>query len=503
MDPVRLSAREVEAVEANAVARGVAPEDLMEAAGRAVAEEAARRLRSPGARVAVLAGPGNNGGDGFVAARWLAAAGFRPEVWRVRPELPVRPGPAARAYRRLRGRVPVHRGLPRAGDLAPFALALDAMLGTGQAGPLRPPYAEAVRELTASGVPILSLDVPTGIGAPGAVRPRATVTFTAAKVPMTRSNSGEILVREIGIPREAIDETGPGEYLLDPFAPPLPREVRVVVVGGGPYSGAPALAALAALRAGAERATVLAPGAIRSEVRAASPAIVVEAIGPGDRFRARDAPEILRRLRSARVDAVALGMGAGRDRSTVAALEAVLRGLPARMPVVVDADGLEAALALPRRPIRPGIVLTPNRGELLRILRGAADDRPGADPTAALRRLVRGRGFTVLAKGDPDWIVDGVRNARNRHHHPAGMVAGAGDVLDGVLAALLGAGVPPFAAARLAAYWVGDAGERLAGRLGYGQIATDLLEELPRARRAAPAGRPAGPGAAPADGTQT
>lgn len=502
MDPVRLSAREVEAVEANAVARGLSPESLMEAAGRAVAEEVARRLRSPGARVAVLAGPGNNGGDGFVAARWLAAAGYRPEVWKVRPEIPVRPGPAARAYGRLRGRVPVHRGVPRAGALAPFALALDAMLGTGQAGPLRPPYAEAVRELNASGVAILSIDIPTGIGAPGAVRPRATVTFTAAKVPMTRANSGEILVREIGIPREAIDETGPGEYLLDPFAPPLRREVRVVVVGGGPYSGAPALAALAALRAGAERATVLCPGSIRNEVRAASPTIVAEAIGHGDRFHSRDAPEILRRLRSVRVDAVALGMGAGRDRSTQACLEAVLRGLPARMPVVVDADGLEAALALPRRPNRPEIVLTPNRGELLRILRGAADP-PGADPTAALRRLARAHGYTILAKGDPDRIVDGARAARNHHHHPAGMVAGAGDVLDGVLAALLGAGTPPFPAARLAAYWVGDAGWRLAARLGYGQIATDLLEELPRARMAGPATRTAGPGVLVPNGTQT
>lgn len=478
--PARLTAREAEVIEANAVARGASLDDLMEAAGRAVAEEAVRRLPPPPAGVAVLAGSGNNGGDGFVAAQRLAALGYRPEVWRLHPTHQLPPGPARRAYRRLRGRVPVHTGVPPAERLARFPLAIDAMLGTGQTGALRTPYLEATHALARSGVPVLSVDVPTGLGAVVAVRPRATVTFTAPKAPMNRRNSGTIIVRDIGIPAEAIGETGPGEYLSYPFVSPAARDVRIVVLGGGPYAGAPALTALAALRAGAERATVICPASVLHDVRAVSPTVVAEPVGT-DRFRARDAPELLRRLRSFRLDAVALGMGTGRDRSTVDCLSAVLRGLPPHLPVVVDADGLEAALALPERQPRPGLVLTPNQGELLRIL-GERSPRPTADRTAAFRGLLGSRGFTLLAKGDPDCITDGHRTASNRHHDPAGMVSGAGDVLDGVLATLLGGGVAPFPAARLAAYWVGDAGLRLARRLGYGLIASDLIGELPSAR---------------------
>ncbi|MHB8352512.1 MAG: NAD(P)H-hydrate epimerase [Thermoplasmata archaeon] len=407
MNPARLTAREAEVIEANAVARGVGREELMEAAGRAVAEEAGRRLPPPPARVAVLAGPGNNGGDGFVAARRLAASGYRPELWRLRPVAHIRPGPAARAYGRLRGRLPIHSGAPPAETLTRFPLVIDAMLGTGQTGPLRPPYLEAARELRKSGVAVLSVDVPTGLGGADAVRPEATVTFTAAKVPMTQANSGALIVRDIGIPAEAIEETGPGEYLTYPFTASTPRGVRIVVVGGGPYAGAPALTALAALRAGAERATVLCPAAILHDVRAHSPTLVAHAVGT-DHFRPRDAPELLRQLRSGPVDAVALGMGAGRDAATVACLNALLRGLPPQLPVVVDADGLEAACALPNLPRRPALLLTPNHGELLRLLaegRSLSDsDRP-----AALRRLARRHHVTILSKGDPDRIDDGSR----------------------------------------------------------------------------------------------
>ncbi|MGI0150431.1 MAG: NAD(P)H-hydrate dehydratase, partial [Thermoplasmata archaeon] len=327
-----------------------------------------------------------------------------------------------------------------------------------------------------------------GFGGPGAVRASMAVTFTAVKRGMTRANSGRIVLRDIGIPPAAIEQTGPGEYLAYPLRAPAARAARIVIVGGGPYSGAPALSALAALRAGAERATILCPSSVVASVRAASPTLVVHAIGE-DRFRAAQARELIRFLAANRHDALAIGMGAGRERSTVSFFREVLRALPPGTPVVVDADALESALELPGRA---SWLLTPNEVELLRIT-GARRDGPAPDREKMIHRFLRGRRCAVLAKGDPDRVGFEGRFAVNRCHHPAGMVSGAGDVLDGVLATLLGAGAEPWEAARLGAYWVGDASSRVERRLGYGLIATDIIEELPAALRAAGRPGPAGP----------
>jgi NAD(P)H-hydrate epimerase len=478
METTRQTARDMAVMESNALALGVSIDNLMENAGRAVAEEVVRHLPQGSARVAVLAGTGNNGGDGTCAAFYLAQWGYAPEVWIVRAPAEIRSAPARRCYDRIAHRAPVHFGVPTPGELSGFPLALDALLGTGQSGELRPPYSVAVGSLRESGVPVLSVDVPSGLGAANAVRPRWTVTLTCLKVGMEPENSGEVVVRDIGIPRAAMTEAGPGEFHLFPLPPPTGRVGRVVVVGGGPYAGAPALTALAALRAGAERATVICPVSVAAQVQSFSPALVVFGVG-SDRLKPESLPAVQRFLAENRHDALALGMGAGRAPSTVAALTELLRSLPPSTPVLVDADGLEAALAARpgAEPARPW-VLTPNSGELLRLTR-----LPGPATTeerrSAAERLARENGLTVLAKGDPDEIADLDRSYVNRHHHPSGTVAGVGDLLSGVVAALLAQGLDPLSAARLGAYWVGDAGLRVFERKSYGLIATDILEELP------------------------
>jgi NAD(P)H-hydrate epimerase len=472
-------------VELNAVASGVTLDALMENAGRAVAEEAIRRLPPPPARVAIIASTGNNGGDGTCAAHYLQQWGYSPEVWLVRPPSEIRSRAARRCFERIEHRVPLHLRFPTDEELRSMPLVIDALLGTGQAEHLRSPILEAARAIRSSGAPTLSVDLPTGTrDAVEGLRPQWTVTLTTVKSEMNVSTAGEVAVRDIGIPPEAWRRTGPGEFAF--FRAPTGRSdrgrtSRVIVIGGGPYSGAPALAGLAALRSGAERATIVAPVGAAERVQAFSPNLVVRAFG-NERFRPDDVPEILEFLRTSAPRSVAIGMGAGTHPETLEAMRQILRGMEPNVPVVIDADGLAAIPtgpdAMERTPeLWP--IATPNAGEFDRLFGGAANapsERVGAVPKLALERRL-----FLIVKGEPDVISDGETVVENFHHHPAMTVGGLGDVLAGTVASLLGQGLGSLAAARLGTYWVGEAGILAASRKSFGLIATDVIDELPAA----------------------
>ena len=475
--PRPLASAEMLAIELNAVALGVPIDALMENAGRAVAEEATHHLPAPPSRVAVVASTGNNGGDGTCAAHYLHQWGYSPEVWLLRPPLEIRSRAARRCFERLEHKVPVHVGVPRTEELASMPLVIDALLGTGQTDRLRPPIREAAGAIRASHAPVLAIDLPTGSRDPEGVRATWTVTLTAVKQEMDPASAGDVVVRDIGIPEDAWRRTGPGEFAF--YRTPAGkndrgRSARVVVVGGGPYAGAPALAAMAALRAGAERATVLAPRGAAELVQGFSPNLVVRPVG-SERFRPGDVAEILGTVRAATPAAVAVGMGAGADPETLAALGALVRELAGAVPLVVDADALGA---LPPTAGGPApLVATPNAGEFARVF----GEVPPEGRREAVLAAARDRRLVVVAKGEPDLISDGQSIAENHHHTPAMTVAGSGDLLAGVLTSVLGSGVLAFAASRLAAYWVGEAGLLAAARRSYGLVATDILEELPAA----------------------
>jgi len=477
-----LSSEEMAVAEQNAVALGVTIDALMENAGRAVAEEATRRLPTPPARVAVVAGTGNNGGDGLCAAFYLLQWGYAPEIWLIRPPAEIRSRAARRCFDRIERRCPIHFETPRSEQLATMPLVVDALLGTGQSGSLRSPVREAVEAIRASRAPVLSVDVPTGITDPRGLRPAWTVALMTPKDDMSVENSGEIVVRDIGIPADAWKRTGPGEFLF--FRAPegradRGRTARLVVIGGGPYSGAPALAALAALRAGGERATVLAPGGAAERIQSFSPNLIVRAFG-ADRFRPTDVPGLLEFVRAAPPQAAVIGMGAGNHPETVEALSLLERELSGELPLVVDADGLAALPEAGLLPERVTVIATPNTGEFERVF-GGPPRTAGPDRADAARKIARERRVLLLVKGDPDLLTDGRSVFENRHHHPAMTVGGVGDVLAGVVGSLVAQGLGPVAAARLGAWWTGEAGSRAAGRLGFGLVATDVIDELPAA----------------------
>jgi hydroxyethylthiazole kinase-like uncharacterized protein yjeF len=476
------SSLEVAIAERNAVALGVPLARLMDHAGRAVADELRARFPDPSARLVVLAGSGNNGGDGSSAVHHLLTANRTVELWVVPGRAAVRTGIARRALSDVEAVHPVRDGVPSASALTGAAVVVDAMLGTGQIGELRGPYREAVEQVRLSKVPVLSVDLPTGFGGRFALVPKWTVTFSSPKLGLNESNGGTVTVRAIGIPEGAFDRTGPGEYLAYPAPTPRGRHVRVAVIGGGPFSGAPALAALAALRAGAERTTVYAPEPAATAARALSSNLVVVPAGT-DRLRPDDVPAIVEALRSSRIGAVVVGMGLGRHPETHAAVQLLLRELVGTVPLVVDADALDA-LPPPRSPTPAApIVVTPNEGEFARVFRGEAWTGPETR-LAAARAVADAHGVTVVLKGGDDAIAGRDRTASSGPHPNSMNVGGSGDVLAGLIGRLVADGIDPVLACRLATQWLGDAGARVAGRLGDGLIATDLIGELPYALQA-------------------
>ncbi|MEM0129162.1 MAG: ADP/ATP-dependent (S)-NAD(P)H-hydrate dehydratase, partial [Thermoplasmata archaeon] len=204
------------------------------------------------------------------------------------------------------------------------------------------------------------------------------------------------------------------------------------------------------------------------------PNLVVRPVGR-ERFAPEDGASLRAVVAELHPKAIVLGMGAGRDPGTIGALAEAIASAPSETPIVVDADALDALP--PAAPPGRRIVATPNAGEYARVFGGRSDGPlsevvGGARAIAALRRVV------LVVKGDPDLITDGEESFQNHHHSMHQTVSGVGDILAGTLGSLVGLGLRPIHAARLATYWVGEAGIRAAARRGIGTMATDLLDEL-------------------------
>lgn len=489
---------------------GLRQEVLMEAAGRAAADVALDILgTAPGLRALVLAGGGNNGGDAFVAARHLADAGAQVLVLHTVPARRYR-GAAAVNLRLAR-----RMGLPVAclGARDPEAVArahwtgaapdlvVDGLLGTGFSGPLRPAargWTGAVNRLGREAF-VLALDIPSGLdGATGhpdpeAVRADATVCFQAAKLgtalPEAGPWTGELYVEPIGIPgfliRRAPARTAlltAGTALLAPQPDPLMHKGRaghVLVVGGSRgLTGAPLLAALGALRGGAGLATVACPGALAAEIRSGRPDVMTLPLGEGRDWSAALAAELAPAL--GRFAAVALGPGLGREPGAGEFLRALL-ALPDLPPLLADADALFWLAQAPGLAARAA-VLTPHPGEAAR-LAGADSaavqaDRPGTARALAARLgavvALKGAGTVVAAPDGAAWLAP--------FAVPALAVAGSGDVLSGLTAALLARGLAPAEAACLGVYWHGLAGEAVQAQAPLrGALASEIAAALPRA----------------------
>lgn len=487
---------------------------LMENAGSAVARCAMECFGTLD-DVIVLCGRGNNGGDGLVAARHLWDHGKRVRVFVIgEGELSADASVNLRIAQQLG--VPVQRVVepPRELIEGSKVLIIDALLGTGFAGEVRQPLASVIDEVNRArerGAKVLAVDVPSGVNASTGevaahcVEADITVTFHCMKVGLASypgaAKAGRVEVCQIGIPAAAWTALASSERfeLVDDLVVSrivMPRSPwihkgeagRVVVLGGSKgFTGAALLAARGALRAGAGLVSLGVPGGVYSVVAPASPETMTSAIGQGDRFGERDASEALSLCSVAR--AIALGPGIGTALETAAFVRLVLG--QARVPVVLDADGLNCLagdLAVLRACGAP-VVVTPHPGEMGRLC-GVSAAEIQRNRVGWARRLARDTGVVCVLKG-PRTVVAGPDGSCfvNPTGNASMAAPGMGDVLTGVIAAYCAQGMPPLEAAIAGVYLHGLAGEQLG--LDRGVLASEVADMIPHVLTARFARRPA------------
>lgn len=481
--------------------RGVLSLELMERAGIGVAR-AVEEL-CPDGPVAIVCGKGNNGGDGLVAARLLRETGRVVTVVGAAAVEELQ-GDARENLLRLPGEAPVAFGSGE--SLRGCAVIVDALLGTGFAGEPRGTIAEAIDAVNAAAVKVVSVDIPsgvdasTGVVAANAVRASATITFHAAKpglwIHPGKAHAGKVRVLDIGIPRGAPVEAAVG--LIDErVIHGLPRRGaastkfssgHVLVVGGSRgLTGAPRMSALAAMRTGAGYVTACVPASQQDLVVAAGPPELMTRGLPDDQgVLSRDAiAEVLDAAE--RGGAVALGPGLGRARSAQECARELARRL--RLAIVLDADGLGAHAGRLRELAERAeghlaTVLTPHAGELARLIETSSGEIE-SERLSHVREAAHLAHAVVVLKGDDTLIADpGGRVVVSPGGSPALATAGTGDVLTGVIAALLAQGLEPFHAAAAGVWVHAAAGRSAAETVGAveGVIATDVIAALPAAR---------------------
>jgi NAD(P)H-hydrate epimerase len=476
--------------------RGVPSLELMEAAGRAVAEAVAEL--SPQGPVRVVCGKGNNGGDGFVAARLLREMGFEVEALLLWPGEELR-GDAEVNYERFGGDLLEGDAAAR---LEGSGAIVDAIFGTGFQGAPREPAAGAIRAINACGAPVVACDIASGVDASSgevageAVRADVTVSFHAAKlghrVAPGKGRAGELRIAPIEIPADAPGEPAAGEIGPSVLALAPRRGAhstkfssgQVALAGGSRgLTGAMRMASLAAIRAGAGYATVAVPSDLELVFELGQPEVMSVGCPGGDGCLVPASEKTVLRAFE-RAAAGVFGPGLGRDPGSFELAREVLARIAA--PLVIDADGLNAfagrldGLAGRGAPT----ILTPHAGELGRLLErdsGQIDARRLASAREAAERA----GAVVVLKGDDTIVTDGSRVAVNAISAPALATAGSGDVLSGVTAALLARGLEPFAAACAAVVAHARAGCDAAARVGAAEsvIATDVIDSIPSALR--------------------
>jgi len=488
-----ITSREMRALEMNSEYYGVSRLQLMENAGRSVADEIASRFKPKNTRVAVFCGSGGNGGDGFVAARHLTCLGFKVEVILAGKSSEIVDEEARRnwlALQTLKDTIALHEVYDS--TLIPSVKAevvVDALLGIGLKGILRPPILQLVRKINEMKAFCISVDVPTGINSDSgevlgdAVRANLTVTFYKMKPGLMKAEeyAGETIIRDIGLPPEFERFAGPGDVSL--VVKPRPSEAhkgdfgRLLVIGGSEvFSGAPALVAMAALRAGVDLTYVAAPEKTAHAISSMSPALITVKL-EGKHLSSSNTPIIKQYLEIS--TAVAMGPGLGLHRETREAVKEVMKLIEEeKIPLLLDADGIKAFAEFKREVDWP-LVLTPHAGEY-EILTGKRLPKDLEERAEEVQKTARKLGATILLKGHVDVISDGKQVKFNFTGNPGMTVGGTGDVLSGIVGAFLAQGAAPFEAAVAGAFINGAAGDFVWSEKGYHMIPTDLLEWIPR-----------------------
>ncbi len=489
---VFITSREMRALELNAEYFGISRLQLMENAGHAIAEEIASRFK-PEKPVTIFCGLGGNGGDGFVAARHLASIGFKVIVVIAGKAREIGDKAALqnwKALQSLKETVTIYEVYDS--TLIPDIqtdIVVDALLGIGTKGKLRPPILQLVQKINAANAFKIAVDVPTGIDSDTgevlgiAVKANLTITFHKPKIGLQNAKEfvGELAVKNIGLPAELENYAGPGDVILvSRTRSPAAHKGdfgRLLVIGGSEtFSGAPALVALAALRTGVDLVYVAAPEKTAFAISSMSPDLITIKL-EGKHLNISNLPALKAYLE--RVDAVVLGPGLGLHVDTKEAVKAVVEAIEEfGKPLLLDADGLKAYAEF-KRELNVPLVLTPHAGEYM-ILTGKSLPEDLNEKIEDLQKAAAELGSVILLKGPIDIISDGERFKLNFTGNAGMTVGGTGDVLSGIVGAFLAQKSDPFEASVAGAFINGAAGDMVFEEKGYHMVATDLVDKIPQ-----------------------
>jgi len=497
-----ISGKEIKVLDKNAEFYGVPTIKLMEKAGKGVADFIINELKPKSNEILLFCGIGNNGGDGFVAARHLVNK-YNVSVFLTGKKEDIRTDISKDNFQKLKKiNVKIY-------DLDSFNkidellsknnIVIDSMLGIGLSGELREPYSTIVKKINAiKNKTIISVDIPTGLGTDTTIKPDHTLTFHDVKFGMNKENSGDVKMVDIGIPKKAVEYVGPGE--LSTFYPKPKKDShkgengRLLIVGGGPYYGAPALSSFAAQRTGIDLVFVATPKKVAraitsyspllikpvrlaKNVAKISPTLIVKELTDENHLVSGDI-KIIESF-SDKVDTLLIGPGLGSENETQVAVEKIIDFfVKNKKSIVVDADAIKVVGKNPLLVKNSQTVITPHTGEFQELtgikLSNNLDERK-----KNVEKWSHMLGVTILLKGPIDIISNGKDTKLNDVHNESMTVGGTGDVLAGIIGALLSKGVEPFNAARTGIFINGAAGNNAFKKQSYGLIATDVIEEIP------------------------
>ena len=465
---------------------------LMEHAAHAVADEI-EAIAGRGARVLFVCGSGNNGGDGCAAARLWMQRGGKADVWLLKSPSQMKGDAGVNARLLSSCGAAMHVLYGEAPEIPQGCAAIvDALYGTGLSREIEGAALDAVLTMNASGLPVIAVDIPSGVdGATGAalgeaVRAEATVTFHRAKhghmLFPGRAMTGRLAIADIGILSDwdgALGYDVLEEADARALLPARPMDGHkgtfghvLSVAGSGGMAGAACLCAGAALRAGAGLVTAACTLPVLLPLQMNVPCAMAKAVCQGAAFDVTAADALVALCRGKR--ALAIGPGLGVSEETAAAIASLLE---CDMPKVIDADALNMLAAFGARVGR-GTVITPHPGEMARLC-GVTTEEIAASPVEYAQQLSQEMGACVLLKGATTVIAMGEEVTLNVTGSSAMATGGSGDVLTGVIAALLAQGMSPYDAARAGAYYHGKAGEAAQAALGARAVtADDILRHL-------------------------